>query len=61
MLWLYDRIGEGWLLELGRLLLTQTLDREEVLLDPLPSVPVATFDTRYSGRQYRLLERRGNM
>lgn len=43
VLWLYDRTGERWLLELGKLLLSQTLDWDKYLTEGLIQEPEKTF------------------
>ena len=43
VLWLHERTGEEWLLDLGRLLLTQTADWLPALTDDLPAGPMTRF------------------
>lgn len=44
VLWLYERLGEGWLLELASLLLSQTLDWDKYLTERLIQGPERTFN-----------------
>jgi len=43
VLWLYDRTGEAWLIQLAKLLLAQTLDWENYLLKKLIKGPARQF------------------
>lgn len=44
VLWLFERTGEGWLLELASLLLGQTLDWDKYLTERLIQGPERTFN-----------------